>query len=155
MKWEWNLTFSNYTESFRQARKLLDRSLRPATIATYRPLLQTKAHVLLTHVLAKPGELDAHFHQFVVFLSLRTVSLNDITILQLSSLPGSLILAMVYGYEVKGINDRNVIAAKNMMQLSSKMALPGAILVNDLPFCEFSLCKWNYSTLIHTSTTYS
>ncbi|KAI0274083.1 cytochrome P450 [Russula aff. rugulosa BPL654] len=112
MKWEWNLTFSNYTESFRQARKLLDRSLRPAMIATYRPLLQTKAHVLLTHVLANPDELDAHFHH----------------------LPGSLILAMVYGYEVKGINDRNVIAAKNMMQLSSKMAFPGAILVNDLPF---------------------
>jgi len=62
---------------------------------------------------------------------------------------------MVYGYEVKGINDRKVIAAKNMMQLSSKMALPGAILVNDLPFREFSLYKWKYSMLIHTSTTYS
>jgi hypothetical protein len=62
---------------------------------------------------------------------------------------------MGYGYEVKGINDRNVIAAKNMIQLSSKTALPGAILVNDLPFCEFSLCKWKRSTLIHTSTTHS
>jgi hypothetical protein len=78
MKWEWNLGFSNYTESFRQARKLLDRSLRRATIATYHPLLQTKAHVLLTHVLASPDELDAHFHQFVAFLWLRTVSLNII-----------------------------------------------------------------------------
>jgi cytochrome P450 len=74
MKWEWNLGFSNYTESFRRARKVLDRSLRPATIATYRPLLQTKAHVLLTHVLTNPDELDAHFHQFVPFLWLRTVS---------------------------------------------------------------------------------
>jgi hypothetical protein len=79
MKWEWNLGFSSYSESFRQGRKLLDRSLRPASIATYRPLLQTKAHVLLTHVLANPDELDAHFHQFVAFLSLRTVPLNNIT----------------------------------------------------------------------------
>ena len=80
MKWDWNLGFSNYTESFRQARKLLDRSLRPATIATFRPLLQTKAHVLLTQVLANPDELDAYFHQFVkFFLCLRTVSLNIIT----------------------------------------------------------------------------
>ena len=76
MTWEWNMAFSHYTESLRQARKLLDRSLRQATIATYRPLLQTKAHVLLTHVLANPGELDAHFHQFVAFLWLRTVSLS-------------------------------------------------------------------------------
>ena len=68
MQWEWSMGFSNYTETFRQARKLLDRSLRQATIVTYRPLLQTKAHVLLTHVLANPDELDAHFHQFVIFL---------------------------------------------------------------------------------------
>jgi hypothetical protein len=72
--------------------------------------------------------------------------------LQLFSLSGSLILAMGYGYEVKGINDRKVTAAKNMAQLSSETALPGAILVNDLPFCEFSLLKWKVSTLIHTST---
>ena len=76
MEWEWIIAFSKYTESVRQARKLLDRSLRQASIATYRPLLQTKAHVLLTHVLANPDELDAHFHQFVVSLCLRTVSLK-------------------------------------------------------------------------------
>ena len=46
---------------------------------------------------------------------------------------------MGYGYEVKGINDRKVNAAKNMVQLVGKTALPGALLVNDLPFCEFSL----------------
>ena len=67
---------------FRQGRKLLDHSLRPATIATYRPLLQTKAHILLTHALANPGELDAHFYQFVAFLWLSTVSLNIITTTQ-------------------------------------------------------------------------
>ena len=82
MKWEWSLGLSNYTESFRQGRKLLDRSLRPATMATYRPPLQTKAHVLLTHVLANPDELDAHFYQFVAFLWLSTVSLNIITTIQ-------------------------------------------------------------------------
>jgi hypothetical protein len=49
---------------------------------------------------------------------------------------------MGYGYEVKGINDRKVCAAKDMIQLLSKTALPGALLVNDLPFCEFSLRKW-------------
>jgi hypothetical protein len=68
MKWDWALVFSRFTESWRLTRKLLDRSLRPATIVAYRPLLQSKVHVLLTQVLANPDELDAHLHQFVAFL---------------------------------------------------------------------------------------
>ena len=68
MKWEWNLAFASYTESWRLARKLLDRSLRPATITAYRPLLQMKTHTLLTQVLANPGEFEAHLYQFVAFL---------------------------------------------------------------------------------------
>ena len=72
--------------------------------------------------------------------------------LQLSSLSGSLILAMGYGYEVKGINDRKVNAAKQLVELSGKITLPGAILVNDLPFCEYSLCKRKSSTFIQDST---
>ena len=54
--------FSKYTDSWPVARKLLDRSLRPAVIAAYRPLLETKAHVLLTQVLANPDELEAQLH---------------------------------------------------------------------------------------------
>ena len=46
---------------------------------------------------------------------------------------------MGYGYEVKGIDDRNVNAAKAMIQLAGDVALPGALLVNDLPFCKFPL----------------
>ena len=67
MKWKWIVSFSNYTESCRLVRKLLNRGLRPANIAMYRPLLQTKAHILLAQVLASPDELDAHLYQFVLF----------------------------------------------------------------------------------------
>ena len=67
MKWGWIVTFSRYNESFRQARKLLNRSLRPAAIAGYRPLMKTKTHVLLTQLLSDPDQLEAHLHQFVVF----------------------------------------------------------------------------------------
>ena len=68
MKWDWNVAFSKYTESWRLSRKLLDRDLRPAAIANYRPLLETKAHALLTRMLANPDEFEAHFNQFVTFL---------------------------------------------------------------------------------------
>ncbi|KAN0115759.1 cytochrome P450 [Russula decolorans] len=111
MKWEWNVGFGNCTESWRLARKLLDRSLRPAGIAAYRPLLQMKSYALLSQVLANPEDLEAH----------------------LNRLSGSVVLAMGYGYEVKELNDRTVKAAKKMVQLMGEIALPGALLVNILP----------------------
>ena len=64
----WIIGFSNYTESLRPARRMLDRSFRPAVIAAYRPLLQTKAHDLLTRMLANPDEFEAHLFQFVSLL---------------------------------------------------------------------------------------
>ena len=68
MKWEWIVTFQNNTESFRLSRKLLDRSLRPATIAAYYLLLETNSHNFLTQVLANPDQLQASLYQFVPFL---------------------------------------------------------------------------------------
>ena len=61
---------------------------------------------------------------------------------------------MEYGYEVKERNDQKVKAARTLMQLSSEKGLPGATLVNDLPFCERSLSFWICSTqtLLRTST---
>lgn len=64
---------------------------------------------------------------------------------------GSLMLAIGYGYEVKGLNDQKIKAARKLAQLISETALPGALLVNDLPFCEYTLRYWASSALIYTS----
>jgi hypothetical protein len=40
---------------------------------------------------------------------------------------------MAYGYEVQGSHDHKVNAAKEMAQLVSETALPGLLLVNDIP----------------------
>jgi hypothetical protein len=133
MKWEWNVAFSRYGESWRLARKLLDGSLRPAVVAAYRPLLQTKAHVLLTQVLANPDELEAHLNQFVVFPRRRQFAKHCSN---LSSLSGSIILALAYGYEVKETSDPKVEVARKLVQLSGDITLPGALLVNDIPLCK-------------------
>jgi hypothetical protein len=45
---------------------------------------------------------------------------------------------MAYGYEVRDPNDRKVDASKNLLQLVSKIGAPGSLLVNELPFCEYS-----------------
>ena len=46
-------------------------------------------------------------------------------------------LAMAYGYEVKDLNDRIVKLTKRMIQMMGEIALPGALLVNVLPSCEY------------------
>ena len=53
---------------------------------------------------------------------------------RLYSLQGELILAMTYGYEVQGRDDRKIDAARRVAELGSATVLPGALLVNDLPF---------------------
>lgn len=68
MKWDWMMAFLKYTDSWRLGRKLLDRSLRPANITKYYPLLETKANHLLTQVLASPDELEDHLTQLVASL---------------------------------------------------------------------------------------
>ncbi len=68
MGWEWLVPFSGYTEFWRQARKLLDRGLRPGAAATYRPMQQTRARVLLTRLLTTPDEWKGHIELFVAQL---------------------------------------------------------------------------------------
>ena len=55
---------------------------------------------------------------------------------------GSLILAIGYGYEARGFDDPKINDAKNLILFASKCTLPGALLVNVLPFCEYSLSCW-------------
>ncbi|KAH9970773.1 cytochrome P450 [Russula compacta] len=112
MGWEWFLPTAKYGEPWRQGRKVLDRSLGPRATAAYRPVQEVKARVLLTRILASPDEWEAH----------------------IELLQGDLILAMTYGYEVRGREDRMVEVPREMTELGSATVLPGALLVNDLPF---------------------
>ena len=46
---------------------------------------------------------------------------------------------MGYGYEVKDPSDSKVKTARNLVQMIAESIHPGALLVNDLPFCECPL----------------
>lgn len=52
---------------------------------------------------------------------------------------GELVLAMTYGYEVRGRDDRKIDAPRKMSKHGGAVTLPGALLVNDLPFRAQSL----------------
>ncbi len=52
----------------------------------------------------------------------------------LFSFQGELILDMTYGYEVKGRDDRKLEVAIQLGEFGTERVLPGALLVNELPF---------------------
>jgi cytochrome P450 len=60
MMWEWVVPFARYTEFWRQARKVLDRGLRPGAVAAYRPVQQAKARALLFQLLSNPDDWETH-----------------------------------------------------------------------------------------------
>ena len=69
------------------------------------------------------------------------MSLLTLSTTVLSSLSGELVLALGYGYEVQGPDDWRVNVVKKLTEFgtgTSGILLPGALLVNDLPFCEYS-----------------
>ncbi|KAH9976261.1 cytochrome P450 [Lactifluus volemus] len=112
MGWDWFIITARYGEYWRRGRKLLDRGLRPGAAASYHPMQLTKTRSLLTRLLENPSEWEAH----------------------IELLQGELILAMTYGYEVSGRNDRRIDAARKLAEIGTTTALPGALLVNNIPF---------------------
>jgi len=103
---------ARYGEPYRLARKILYRGLRPGAVALHRSMQRSRAHALLTRMLEYPREWEAH----------------------IELMQGELILATTYGYEAQGRNDRKIEIARQLTRIVSKVALPGALLVNDLPF---------------------
>ncbi|KAH9981025.1 cytochrome P450 [Lactifluus volemus] len=112
VRWQWVVSSARYGEPYRLARKLLDRGLRPGAVAPHRTMQRSRAHALLNRVLEYPHEWESH----------------------IELMQGELILAMTYGYEPQGRNDRKIEIAKQLSSVGSQVALPGALLVNDLPF---------------------
>ncbi|KAI9441767.1 cytochrome P450 [Lactarius indigo] len=112
MEWDWMVPFTNYGEAWHRGRKALDRGLRPNGAAAYRPMQQERVRVLLTRLLATPNDWRDHVELF----------------------QGELILDMTYGYEAKGRGDRRLDVAIRLGEFGTQCVLPGALLVNELPF---------------------
>ena len=70
MGWQWILSSARSDERWRQGRKVLDRGLRPGAAATYRPMLQMRARVLLSRLLTNPQQWEAHIELSVEILAI-------------------------------------------------------------------------------------
>jgi cytochrome P450 len=58
MNWQWVLPTARSDEYWRRGRKILDRGLRPGAAASHRPMLQTRARVLLSRLLTNPQQWE-------------------------------------------------------------------------------------------------
>ncbi|KAI0263954.1 cytochrome P450 [Gloeopeniophorella convolvens] len=114
MDWNGYEAMLRYPEPWRSSRKVLDRCLRPGSVALYRPMQLAKARSLLNRLLECPEELQAH----------------------IELLQGEIILSMTYGYDVKERDDKFLVLAKKLVEIAAPSFLPGAALVNQIPLLQ-------------------
>ncbi|KAH9987414.1 cytochrome P450 [Russula vinacea] len=111
MDLDWFVPSIGTNEFWREGRKLLDRGLRPGAAVSYRQMMQEKTRWLLAQLFANPKE----FHHHIELLQ------------------GKLIMSLTYGYDLKD-GDDFMTAPIQTTELMSRVMLPGAALVNHLPF---------------------
>jgi len=125
---DWLLPTSRVGEYWREGRKLLDRSLGPGATAPYRRMMEDTTHMFLGQLLDAPEEFLSH----------------------IGLLQGKLVMLLTYGYDPKGNDDRMIAAPVQATELLSQLVLPGAVLVNHLPFLRH-IPSWvpcfNYESL--------
>ncbi|KAH9971621.1 cytochrome P450 [Russula compacta] len=108
---DWLLPTAKKGESWREGRKLLDRSLRSSAILPYQQMMQECARGFLGQLLAAPNDFLHHIEY----------------------LQGRLVMALTYGYDLKD-NDDMIAAPVQATGIMSQLILPGAAMVNHLPF---------------------
>ncbi|KAI0065754.1 cytochrome P450 [Artomyces pyxidatus] len=119
MELHWAIPIARYAEQWRSGRRALDRSLRQSAAVLYRPIQKAKAHAFLKNLLARPEDFREHLEHF----------------------QGAMLMAITYGYDVEERHDVHLGKARELSDLAASTVLPGALLVNDLPFLRH-LPEW-------------
>jgi hypothetical protein len=60
MELQWSLLVARFGDAWRLGRKIAERGFRPASLAAYHGMQQTKARVLATRLLETPQEWIPH-----------------------------------------------------------------------------------------------
>ncbi|KAH9039825.1 cytochrome P450 [Lactarius pseudohatsudake] len=111
MDTDWVFSLSRTGKYWREGRRLLDRSLRPGATALHRHLIEEKTRAFLSQLLATPMAFRKHLHL----------------------LQGNIVMRLTYGYDLKE-NDDMLVPPKRVIEIMTRFVLPGAALVNHLPF---------------------
>ncbi|KAI0288685.1 cytochrome P450 [Russula brevipes] len=111
MKVDWILPIARKGEYWRKNRNLVDRSLRPGMATSHRRMIEEKVRVFLGQLLTTPKDFRTH----------------------IDFLQGKIIMSLTYGYELRE-NDDILDPPHKTGEIMSQLALPGAALINHLPF---------------------
>ncbi|KAJ7147105.1 cytochrome P450 [Mycena crocata] len=112
MGWDFNLTFMQHADKWRQYRRLFHQHFRRDVIATYRPIQMRKVHDMLRGLLSTPEDFFAHT---------KIVS-------------AAIVMATIYGYDMKPMHDRFADLAEEAVKRAGESLAPGAFAVNTFPF---------------------
>ncbi|KAF8872239.1 cytochrome P450 [Infundibulicybe gibba] len=92
-------------------RRVFQQSFRKDAVRLYEPIEARKIRQMLRGILESPENLQLH---------VRTVA-------------AAIIMAIVYGHDISAMNDKFVLIAEEVADISTKAMLPGAWLVNTFP----------------------
>ena len=70
MDFDWPVFMARMGETWREGRKILDRSLGPGSAMSYRQMMQEKTREFLSQLLTTPKDFRAHIKLLVDFIIL-------------------------------------------------------------------------------------
>ncbi|KAI1789703.1 CyP450 monooxygenase [Ganoderma leucocontextum] len=115
----WVIPLMPYGQRWRKHRRLVHRYCNSSAAKQYEPLQQRKARQLLVHLRQEPARFAEH-SAFIV---------------------GVILLDLTYGVRDKHTTERYLQCAQHTADILGKMFLPGALLVQYLPFLH-GLPSW-------------
>lgn len=68
MEMEWLVFTARKGDSWREGRKILDRSLRPGAMISYHQMMQENAYRFLAQLLATPKEFRQHIELLFAYI---------------------------------------------------------------------------------------
>ncbi|KAF7346528.1 O-methylsterigmatocystin oxidoreductase [Mycena sanguinolenta] len=110
--WDFGIPAIPYSDKWRERRRLFHQYFRRDAIPAYHPVYFRKIRDLLRDLLSTPEEFATHT----------------------KTLAAAIILDTVYGYNLTSIDDRFVHMTEEAIKRINESALPGACIVNTLPF---------------------
>ncbi|KAJ6518519.1 cytochrome P450 monooxygenase [Mycena vulgaris] len=115
MDLEWVFAFSAYGALWREGRKLFHSQFQESVVPDLRPLQIKSAHNVLRRIIASPEDLIRHLHLHV----------------------GGFLMEVAYSIEMNAQTAELIGMADDVILAWSKIAVPGAYLVDTLPILRY------------------
>ena len=132
--WDKNLLpLVQYGKHWLDRRRVFDSHFKPSSLRNYHPIQYSKVVTALREFNQQPDRYINHIRKCVVSPS----SVARLTLINLfvpRRYNAAVILAIVYGYEVESYEDKFVRLTEEVNEIGSRALLPGAHVVNTLPF---------------------